>query len=75
MATAIFKDLYFGPTKMTVEPFKTSHHGKKVIRYRWSPVEAGGCITTGLPSHGFSSIHAAIESARRHIRFAAVMTA
>lgn len=72
MATATFNDLYFGATEMAVTAFRTSVKGQRVTRYRWTPVNADGCITTGFVSTGFSSEANAIAAAQRHARFANV---
>lgn len=74
MTTATFKDIYFGPTEMTVTPFKTHRRGTRVVRFRWSPVTGGGCITTGFHPGGFVSKVAAVEAATRHPLFSRVTT-
>lgn len=69
MATATFQDSYFGPTQMTVASFKTTRQGAKVTRFRWMPIAASGCITTGFVPHGFSSEAMAVAAAIRNARF------
>lgn len=73
MATAIFTDIYAGPTEMKTEAFKTSRAGIKVTRYRWiSASPSGSCITTGFSPAGFTSEAQAVASARRHRGFSEV---
>jgi hypothetical protein len=70
MITATFTDTWFGATEMKIETLKTSRRGERVIRFRWAPVNASGCITTGLVT--YSTEAAAIQAAKRHVSFSNV---
>jgi hypothetical protein len=70
MATAIYKDLWAGPLKASVQPFKTARSGQRVIRYRW--ITERGVMCGGWAPGGFKSVAEACRAARRHHGFSEV---
>lgn len=69
--TATFQDTYSGSTKMELVSFSTKRRGERVTFWRWQPIDATGCITTGL-INAFSSIEAAVRAASRNHRWSEV---
>jgi hypothetical protein len=72
IATATFKDIWFGDLAAYLIPSKTTRKGQRVTVYRW--MTERNTVCDGL-AHGMTSIERMVTRAQRHALFSNVTVA